>query len=500
MIPYSKFNQNKCCIKCLLALAIVLLVGCSKPLESLQPKAEQAVQRWACDDLQSSLFDVAYAALIDLKTIPTQAEFLKLFEGISSQKKTEFDQVEFLKTIGDFYEIILSQSHDGVESMLEKVAAAELGSQENAEAQKVQRDLSAVKQRWLEAVAKNQGKCEPSVDNNVEIPEKGPEGAPTENPGAKAKENLKKVINQNSIVYGAAKTLATAYQSCEASNKLPMNSETPEVQGIGIIGSFPGGMGQMRVIQNLQELLRSNYYFQRFQPSEKCIDVRKSPLIYDYGGKPYTPTAKNVINLFINAGLGTAALGIDCSAYVFTAIAAAGLKLSPEKKIKPILVHGINAVLYKEPEKNGMSCFEKISVGEAGTLRAGDIAAKKNHVMIIQSVGADPLGIAKAKTAVQCSQITSRNFDFVVAQSSASKNGIGINRFVAKDFLKESYVMRTGLEKYAQAACNARLQGRNILISGLEVQVIRHKLTASCIEQPIELVGESCVSDCLANK
>lgn len=455
------------------------LVACSRSFESLQPKADEAVSRWACSDLQSSLFDVAYAALIDLKIVPTKTDFVQLFDRNLAERPTvDFNREEFKKNIGDFYEIILNQTHDSVPMMLQKIAAAELGSQEDEQAREVQKDLARLKQRWSEVVIANQGQCASLSKKTL----------------------IKKESFKNSVTYGALKTFATAYQSCEVISKPAMVFETPGVKGIAIIGTSPDGAGRKRIIADLPALLLSDYYLQDFSLKPQCRDVRKSPLIYDYGGKPDTPTSQNVLDLFTNSGSGTAALGIDCSAYVFTVIASAGLKLDPERKLKPVLVHGINAVLYKEPQQNGMPCLEKIRVGENGTLKAGDIAAKVGHVLILDSVGADPLGIGKATTVDQCNRLTSDGFDFVVVQSSPAKNGIGLNKFVGKDYMLESPAMKSGFEKYAREACKARLKGQDVLISGQEVQLVRHKLTAECIDEPVQLVGEVCVQECAALK
>lgn len=459
------------------------LMACSRSLEQLQPKAEIAVNRWACGDFQSALFDVVYVALIDLKTIPTKTEFVQLFESILLEKKSNIHREEFLKTVEEFYETIISQSHEGVDSMLQKVAAAELGSQENEEAQKVQRDLNIIKQRWSEIVIQNQGQCDSATAQTKTL---------------SLKTHASTGFAKNPVSYGAEKILAVAYQSCEALRRPAMVSETPVTEGIAIVGTAPDGVGKKRVIRDLPALLRSNYYLQDFDSSTQCKDIRQSPLIYDYGGKPSTPTSRNILDVFTNAGNGTGVLGVDCSGYVFSAIATAGLKLDPNRKLKPVLVHGINAVLYKEPEQNGMPCLTKIAVGIEGTLRAGDIVAKTGHVLIIDSVGVDPLGIKKALTIEQCNQITSSSFDFIVAQSSPSKNGIGINKFVGKDYLGESPTMKVGLEKYARTACKAKLKGENILLSGQDIQVVRHKLTAECMDDPIPLVGEACVAGCTA--
>lgn len=464
-----------------LLAALAFVSACAKPLESLEPQASKAADQITCDDAQSALFDVAYASLIDLKTIPQKSELVALFEKVIAEKQLPIQSDLILKIVEDFYQVILNQSATDTQSLLQKVAAAEIGSRVDAEAEQVQKDLANIQTQWKKIVAESGASC----PRNGEVA-----NTTTTTVGTRT---------NHPIVSGANKTLGVAYQSCEAVRKPAMTAATPNLQGISIVGTHPDGVGRKRVVGDLPALLRTDYYLKDFQLAANCKDVRKSPLIYDYGGKPNTPSSGTSMDLFTNAGDGTTVLGIDCSGYVFTSIATAGLKLDPAKKLKPVLVHGINAVMYKEPVQNGMPCFDKISVGTVGTLKAGDIGAKSGHIVIVESVGEDPLGISKATTEAQCNAITAKNFDFVVAQSSPSKEGVGINKYVAKDYLQESEGMKVGFEKYAREACKAKLKNTNVILSGQEVQVIRHKMTAACMDQPIQLVGEACVSSCSAS-
>ncbi len=54
-------------------------------------------------------------------------------------------------------------------------------------------------------------------------------------------------------------------------------------------------------------------------------------------------------------------------------------------------------------------------------MRAGDIVAVYGHVLLIDKVGADPFGSRLSATKESdCSEVSSNNFDFVVAQSGSS--------------------------------------------------------------------------------
>lgn len=313
-------------------------------------------------------------------------------------------------------------------------------------------------------------------------------------------ERLQAVANPE--VSGVLRTFATAYQSCDVLRLPAMTSATPSASGIAVVGDHPAG-GKKREISSLSSLVASHYYIagQRLAKNS-CFEVRNSPMIYDFGGKPFTSSALPLeLNMFKNGGSGTSVLGIDCSAFVFSALGLAGLKMDPDpaKVLKADLVHGIGSRAFKEPQSNGLRCLDKIKVTGARSVEAGDIIAINGHVNIIDSVGADPFGLARALSLADCtsSRLTSSGFDFVIAQSSPSKGGIGINRYRARDYLKESATFTAGLTAYAVAACRARFGG-SAVVDSPNLSVIRHKRTAECRATPLVSKNMDCVDSCRA--
>lgn len=303
---------------------------------------------------------------------------------------------------------------------------------------------------------------------------------------------------ENPEVSGIFKTLATAYQSCDVLALKPVSASTPAVQGITVIGNHPAG-GLKREISSLAQVNATHYYIhgQRLAKNS-CFEVRNSPLIYDFGGKPYTAaTNPKELNMFKNGGSGTSVLGIDCSAFVFSSLALAGLKVDPSKTLKADLVHGIGSSAFKEPQSNGLKCLQKISVSATKTIEPGDIIAINGHVQIIDKVGADPFGLNAIQSVNDCnsSKISYTKFDFVVAQSSPSKGGIGINRFQARDYLAESSTFRDGVTRYAIAACKAKF-GAASTIDSPSLSIVRHKRSADCQAAPLISTFESCVDSC----
>lgn len=302
-------------------------------------------------------------------------------------------------------------------------------------------------------------------------------------------------------VWGTRLAIATAYQSCNALAQPPLTAASPDVKGIEIYGTHPDGVGSKRRIASLSDLQNSHHYikYEKSYPAS-CFNVRQNPLIYDYGGKPYaTTSSSSPLDFFRNNGDGTSVLGIDCSGFVFSSYATAGLKLSSSRPLRASDAWSWGSSSYVEPQKNGLSCLQKISLTAQKSLAAGDIIAVVGHVFIVDKIGPDPLGIQNARTVNDCSALKSDGFDFVIHQSSNSKNGIGINSYVASDYMKIAPKFKVGLEKYAYYACLAKFNKKTYTPSLGTLSVVRHKGTPACQAPRVRLAREECVSQCSVN-
>lgn len=292
---------------------------------------------------------------------------------------------------------------------------------------------------------------------------------------------------------------ATAYQSCQALAKAPVDLTTPDVQGIKTWCCHPDGVGFRRVIEDLPKVLQSHPYVSSDAPAAGCLDQRAKPLIYDYGGKPQAISG-NALDFHQDAGDGTTALGIDCSGYVFTSLATAGLRLKSGMSIKASSVFAVSSGSFVEFE-NGpspMDCLERVPFRTGAGLAPGAIAAVYGHVLFVDTVGADPWGIGKTKNKADCANITFKDFDFVIAQSSNSKNGVGLNRFEAKAYLADSLKMKAGFETEARKACESFWDQSSVRPVVSEFVLLRHRGTAECRGSRVALAHESCVQSCPA--
>ena len=457
---------------------------------NVQMASAKATAAMGCPDSESHLWDVSYSLVqqqqqdaakpnkqISAKDITDTVLNSKNNSSLSPAAKKNLQ-----KQIQHFFKIHepIINSPDRMQDKLAKLTSLEVGKASDTDSKQTQSQLQDWRTQFQSAVKNENIKC-------------GHIAAAT------TLENSTPDMN-SLFVTGAKKTFAVAYQSCELEALPPMPAGFPDLQGIKDLGTNADG-GTIRKITDLKSFLKSDYYYQVFTPGEKCTDLRSNPLIYNFGGKPAIETTNDetLLNVLAHGKDGEGVspqLGIDCSAYVFTSIATSGLRLSPDKELKPILVYGVGSEMFLDPEKNGMTCLEKVKMGNQGTLKAGDIIAKDGHVAIIGEVGKDPLGIAQIKNDSACDKLTDTGFDFVVYQSSSVKDGVGINKYQGKDFIREEEEFRGGLIEYARQACHAALANTMVQVTSTSIQVDRFKNTSSCQQPLIHLAGEACVKKC----
>lgn len=484
----------------LVTSALVFSSCAPKNFEAIQQVASETTGAIGCTDFESKTWDAINGYLIEQKSIPAAEEIKNhlnlplraLAAPAESLKLENLDVLE--KSLGELYDILLTEA-----SQLEKVqdsqgllavlSALELGDHTTDTKIKLQNKIQAQFAKIKKQVAKMNVQCA-----NPDTPPK--KNLPTETPEMPD-------LGKSSLplpVYGIRFTFATAYQTCQALDEPIMTKSTPDIAegAIKIVGKHPDGIGNKRIISSVTALLHSHPYYKNVNGyMVGCLNASSYPMIYDYGGKPYASTGSSSnLDFFKNAGGGTGVLGVDCSGFIYSGLATAGLLLSPGKITKASGVNGISSTMYVEPEKNGMSCLAKITMTPQSDIKAGDIVAVPGHVIMIDSVGSDPFGINGIKNVDACSKLEPKNFDFVIIQSSPSKNAVGMNRYQAKDYLYESDKMRAGLSMYAYYACLARLKNRDYTPNLGTLSVVRHKLTSACLGPRIKLAQESCIQRC----
>ncbi|MBC7466918.1 MAG: hypothetical protein H7256_13095, partial [Bdellovibrio sp.] len=165
---------------------------------------------------------------------------------------------------------------------------------------------------------------------------------------------------------------------------------------------------------------------------------------------------------------------------------------------KPIFIRQTSSK-FIDAAKSGFTCFDNVTVTPTSSVKAGDIGGVSGHVVAVDSVGADPFGLALIKNEAGCSSISYKNFDITVTQSSPSKNGIGINKYLLKDYLIESGdtgKMTVAFVGMAKQACLAKFQNKSIKPASTAWGFLRHKGTSACLAPRVSMVGESCTQKC----
>ncbi|WII71085.1 hypothetical protein QJS83_11490 [Bdellovibrio sp. 22V] len=504
------------------ALGMMMTACAPQGYEAVNNIASQTVQDIACKDqnMETKLWDGLKTYLLEQKEIPSAETFKQaMHDNVDKLAEQNPDMTSEQKErlsadLDKLVESLLAEAPQGErvespEQLLILLSAIDVGDRST--------DFRSYMQDKVRGNFKQLSKTVQSF--NLNCPSSGGEttaGTETpaqgEEPGSNVTEPTPAPVNRDYeyhkaqalasgtplSVFGGRWAFATAYQSCQSVQLPSMNDQTPDVNGISIVGKHSDGVGSKRMIASLAKVQSSHYYIRDMSSyGEGCFNVRQNPLIYDYGGKPYATTATtSPIDLFKNNGDGTSVLGIDCSGYVFTSMATAGLRLKAGRALKASDSWAWGSSSYVEPQKNGLTCLDKISVTPAVSMKAGDIVAVYGHVLLIDKVGADPFGIAAAKSEADCKKITSNQFDFVVAQSAPSKGGIGINYYEARNYLPTSSKMKTGLEKYAYYACLAKVNGKSYTPNVGTLSVVRHKGTAECTAPRVKMARESCIQSC----
>jgi hypothetical protein len=244
------------------------------------------------------------------------------------------------------------------------------------------------------------------------------------NPSANLGQQIALGTLQNPLA-GALRTMAAIYQSCDVLKQPPYDPAIDSAMGKSLVRR--GRRSSVRALpqRNHSRFVADHYYLKHFDRgvAPQCLDMRKTPPVYHFGGRP--AFRNNEIDLFQQRRTGgVPVVGIDCSAFVSTALSVSGLKLTPRTKTAKANM-ATSRSLYAYNEKN--SCFNRPIMTPGKTMSSGDIIAYPGHTFMIDQVGEDPLGIEAAKregrfprTAKGCSRMEPKrkNLNFSIIQSS----------------------------------------------------------------------------------
>ena len=458
--------------------------GCSNKLETAQKDLSQHIEdNLACKNFRSELFNSFYQYVDLQKSLPSAqnigdhlAELLKQRKIPAGKEHLRNELAAEIKTLTALMTTDISEHLRPADSQehLQKIIELEfedISSDENV-------FLNKKMQQSLVRIDR--------LAQQMDLTCTAPETTTPALPPLPVSQNIPSLS-----LLGGHLAMATAYQSCHSLRLPAMTTSTEDVQGV-IRTTKVDNVGYRREYGDLSLIQKTHYYLQGGSYGGACQSILSQPMIYDYGGQPVVLSQK--INFFVNSG-GGSALGIDCSAFISSALATAGLPYSSKIDNKPIFIRQ-NSAKFINPKTAGWNCFDRISLTPSQSIFPGDIMAIRGHVVMIDETSNDPFGIKNIVSRKDCEQLSYQNFNFIVLQSSPSKGSIGINRYQARDYLAESTGMRSSFLAYAKMACYSQVDKRNYSLIDNSAGIIRHKGTRECKASRVELTHEACINQC----
>lgn len=307
---------------------------------------------------------------------------------------------------------------------------------------------------------------------------------------------------------GARLLMATMYQSCEAPTiEVPMSYTD--------FSSPVQRSGRARTLANSSRVRDYNefnpYLANRGSTRPGCFNVMNQPPVYGYGAKP--SVSDGLIDLHedqanaSNCGSGAGKNGIscnsrpvsaiDCSGFIVGAMRRMGLNLTVGEKPHPGFV---NTSRFNEAAGEANSCLNFVSATADSSISPGDfLNVGANHIVMVEEVGEDPLGIKRHLQAGTCNRIGVDDFDFKFLHSGALAH-IGVAKVDAKHPEIEGFMERFVI--MAQRTCNRLRSNSSSAIaansSSNGISILRHAgdEKPGCIGERERFKNEECIDGC----
>ena len=284
------------------------------------------------------------------------------------------------------------------------------------------------------------------------------------------------------LLESAQEIFATYYQSCESLDAPILDDQDYSNFEVVVQRKHIGSAYKRYLYRSKQEKYHENnpvFNYLKHTDPNSCLNSFLQPPVYAYGG---TASFENNMLDFLDdltkekecnysPGNGTICRktkeelktfsplsGIDCSAYISAAMAMSGYKFktSQSKMYQRYTTTTIHNAIYS----GSKACLKTPTLDVENPLKKGDILnVKASHIVLVDTLGSDPLGINKTMTIRDCEDITVDDFTFSIIQS-ASAHSIGLQRSFASAYFKRSgNYFRTNMELIAQRVCEAKYRG-----------------------------------------
>lgn len=311
---------------------------------------------------------------------------------------------------------------------------------------------------------------------------------------------LQNKLHSSPASFGARKVLATFFQSCKAL-EVSIDPSISNLKGVRKVGG-------KRQVYDLKSYVSSHAILSELKsdpgyPGAGCVDATKRPPVYGYGSQKY-PDKNGEIDLF-TSGAGVAksskpVSAIDCSSFIFVALATQGLKV---RKTDTAFT-GLTTATFDQVLDRKNSCIKSTNYSLERSIGVGDLINVANdHIIMIDEVSDDPLGIKKHLKNKSCDRISINDFDFTYIHSGAVNNSYGPSRVHISEH--SGGTMFNNLRLSAVGMCKKLLKNPKHTGSSAEVNHNRRfsisahqSQDTDCIsDTPVSLKNEECVAQCL---
>jgi len=319
--------------------------------------------------------------------------------------------------------------------------------------------------------------------------------------------------DESLAVIGAQRILASYYQSCKAL-QMRLDSETKDLEGVRVADTIDKQKnpvsGKIRKLEDKEAFIASHVLLselsqdENYSAGEHCRDMTVTPPMYGYGSRMTLDPDTQRLNIFQSGGglvKDSEAVAVDCSSFIAGAMAAAGLRVNKNGAV-------FEDLLTTSEIQSGLtrqnSCLKPAVFEAEETIQPGDmINVSANHIVMIDSISEDPLGIKKHASENTCDNLMISDFDFTYIHSGAHAGSYGPSRVHIS--AHDGGTMFNNLRLLAVSQCKRVRKGRIEVISTRQLSpsklfgIARHQSQdpACLLPERVKIQGEECLGDCL---
>lgn len=262
-------------------------------------------------------------------------------------------------------------------------------------------------------------------------------------------EYSQKKLNPEMVIQSAAEIFQHFYQNPQAMDLPPYEFlKHGELKGFGSVENLKS-KGKNSFVTNLKLAQNSQYYLNcKHAP---LPSICQTPPSYIWGGMGWyekNPNGDFILNLHSNDQMTNRLAkhpGLDCSGFIYAVYANAKLRVTTDLNLTPSFDTADNTPARSYMDLGEKSCFREVVYSKQPDLELspGDIIAWKTHMLILNSIGSDPLGINHITDSRQCT-IANIKPEMATMTVLNSKGGFGKHSLkTISTYSKNSYFKKS---------------------------------------------------------